>query len=95
MDRPILWALLAANLVALFTMGIDKFNATRGWRRVPEKNLYLLAALTGAPGIWAGARLFRHKTIKRSFRIRLILASAVNLVWLTIWIWLVWREESG
>lgn len=48
-------------------MGIDKHRArTRRWR-IPEKTLFLTAALGGSPGVWAGMYLFRHKTKHVSF----------------------------
>ncbi len=85
MLRLTVWLLCAINLVAFLAMGVDKWCAMRNWRRIPEKNLLLLAAVAGAPGIWLGARLFRHKTIKQPFRTRLVLASCANLLWLGLW----------
>ena len=62
---PIRAALLAMGLMSLVcfcAMGADKRRARRGARRIPEKTLFLLAALLGAPGALAGMYLFRHKT---------------------------------
>ena len=39
---------------------------TRRWR-IPEKTLFLTAALGGSPGVWVGMYLFRHKTKHVSF----------------------------
>ena len=49
--------------IALFSlMGADKRLAKTGGRRVPEKTLFLLALLFGAPGGLLGMNFFRHKT---------------------------------
>ena len=50
------------SLWLLFTMGADKLYAKSGHRRVPEKRLFLLALLGGAPGGLLGMYAFRHKT---------------------------------
>lgn len=52
-----------AMSAALFLlMGADKRLARRGGRRVPERTLFLLALLLGAPGGLLGMYVFRHKT---------------------------------
>lgn len=63
-NLPVILALWMAlwSLVLFVTMGRDKRLAQRGARRVPEKRLFLLAALGGAPGGLAGMLAFRHKT---------------------------------
>lgn len=55
-------SLAAINLVGLALMGWDKFQATRSGWRVPEKTLLGVAAIGGSLGVFAGMRLFRHKT---------------------------------
>ncbi len=67
----------AMSLVTALLFGLDKVQAKRGARRVPEARLLLAAALFGAPGAWFAASLFRHKTRKRSFQLRLVVASAI------------------
>lgn len=52
----------AASLLLLILMGADKRLARVGGRRVPEKRLFLLALLFGAPGGLLGMYAFRHKT---------------------------------
>ena len=55
-----LWMLVWS--LALFSlMGRDKRLARMGGRRIPEKRLFLLAALGGAVGGVAGMAVFRHK----------------------------------
>ena len=53
---------LGMSLALFMTMGFDKRFAKIEHRRVPEKRLFLLAALLGAPGGLLGMYAFRHKT---------------------------------
>lgn len=52
----------AMSVLGAALMGWDKFRARTGGWRVPEKTLFGVALLGGGLGIWAGMRLFRHKT---------------------------------
>lgn len=73
------WGLLAIwliliNLVTFFVFGLDKFKAKRKethekTRRIPEKTLFLLSAIGGSVGALVGMKVWRHKTLHRSFRI--------------------------
>ena len=64
----ILWLWLAVlNLAAFFAMGIDKYKAAHQKWRIPEKNLFLLAALGGSLGGICGIYVFRHKTLHKKF----------------------------
>jgi len=62
--RPVVWLWLAAvNILAFALMGADKARAKKqGARRIPERRLFLVAALGGSAGAILGMRLFRHKT---------------------------------
>lgn len=63
--------------------GVRKAQGKRTRSRVPEKTIFLLAALGGAPGVWAGMYLFRHKTKHWTFVLGIpaILAAQLALVW--------------
>ena len=65
MSKPSLllavWLLLL-SLILFFCMGADKRKARLHRFRIPEKTLFLLALLGGAPGGTAGMYLFHHKT---------------------------------
>jgi uncharacterized membrane protein YsdA (DUF1294 family) len=64
------WAYAAAvNAAAFAFCGLDKLQARRGGGRIPEVVLHGLALFGGSPALAAAMRLFRHKTIKSSFRL--------------------------
>lgn len=65
--------LLAVNLITFLVFGLDKWKAKRkikndAVRRVPEKTLFLLAAIGGSVGALLGMKAFHHKTLHKSFR---------------------------
>jgi uncharacterized membrane protein YsdA (DUF1294 family) len=59
--------IIAVNIVSFLITGYDKFKAKRGYWRVPEKTLFFLAFILGAPGVLIGMEIFRHKTKHRTF----------------------------
>jgi uncharacterized membrane protein YsdA (DUF1294 family) len=61
--------LVSINIVAFGYYGYDKARARGAASRVPEVVLHGLTFLGGSIGAYAGMELFRHKTIKGSFRI--------------------------
>ena len=79
---------LGMSLILLFTMGADKRLAKTGARRVPERRLFLLALLLGAPGGLLGMYAFRHKTKHWYFVVGFWALTAVQLGALA---WLAWR----
>ena len=72
------WAGLC-NLWAFILMGVDKARARKGKFRIPEKRLFLAAALGGAPGAILGMRIFHHKTLHRSFTLGMPALLLLNL----------------
>ena len=84
------WGLLACwlvliNLITFFVFGLDKWKARRkekkeSVRRVPEKNLLLLAAAGGSIGALLGMKVFHHKTLHRAFKIGVPLILALQLL---------------
>ena len=73
--------MLGMSLVSFFLMRHDKQCAKKGKRRIPEKTLFLTAALLGAPGGTAAMWIFRHKTkhwyFKVFFPLMLVIQAAV------------------
>jgi uncharacterized membrane protein YsdA (DUF1294 family) len=62
-------ALLLLNLISFFLMRHDKQCAKKNQRRVPERTLFVSAALFGALGGTLGMFVFRHKTKHWYFRV--------------------------
>jgi uncharacterized membrane protein YsdA (DUF1294 family) len=82
--------LLAVNVVAFGYYGYDKGQAGNGGARVPEVVLHGLSAGGGSPGAFAGMHLFRHKIVKKSFRILFWFIVALQLAlaaWLAKLLW--------
>ncbi len=59
--------LLAVNLIAFITAGVDKRKAKKDKWRVRESTMFLLAAIGGGVGLYTGFLVFRHKTKKPRF----------------------------
>ena len=79
--------LFIMSLVLFLTMGYDKVQARRGGWRVPEKRLFLLAALGGAIGGFFGMVAFRHRTRHTAFVLgfpALALIQAAALVYMAV-----------
>ena len=72
--------LIALNLLAFFLMALDKAKARRGARRIPEKVLFLAAALGGSLGAILAMWAFRHKTRHLSFVLGLPLILLLQLI---------------
>ncbi len=60
---------VVASLFAFGAYGLDKRRAVRDGRRIPERVLQASALLGGWPGAFLAQQVFRHKTLKASFRL--------------------------
>ena len=78
--------LLITNLVGFVQMFVDKRRAQRDKWRIPEKQLFLVAAIGGSIGSILGMQVFRHKTKHKSFVIGMP-AILVAQVVLAVVIW--------
>lgn len=76
------WILLSLYGFAL--MGIDKRRAQRRARRIPERRLFVVAAIGGAVGTWYGMKLWRHKTKHQSFTVGIPFLVAVHILVLLV-----------
>ncbi|MCA9561546.1 MAG: DUF1294 domain-containing protein [Myxococcales bacterium] len=87
----VLLAVAGINLVTFFLFALDKRKARKGARRISEATLIGWSWATGFVGGWLAMRTFRHKTIKVSFRVKMWLATILNLAWVLVW--LGWRGD--
>lgn len=76
----------AASLLAFTLAVLDKANARRGRRRIPEATLLGVALAGGSPGLALGMLVARHKTRKASFLaafalVLLVQAGVAYLLW--------------
>jgi uncharacterized membrane protein YsdA (DUF1294 family) len=75
----ILACLAGVNLVTFGMYAWDKHAAARNRRRIPERSLLTAALLGGSPAAFVAGRMMRHKTVKRSFRVRFALVVVIQL----------------
>ncbi len=54
--------LAVMTIVGLIVMKADKTKAKKNKGRIKEATLFLISAIGGSLGTWAGMYLFRHKT---------------------------------
>ena len=72
--------MIVMNILGFSAMGIDKRRAIYKKWRIPEKTLFLLAALGGSVGTWSGMYVFRHKTKHWYFVVGMPLILAIQIV---------------
>lgn len=79
MSTSLLVLYVAASLCAIIAYAWDKAAAKADKQRIPEAFLHLLALAGGWPGALLAQQLFRHKTVKTSFRMVFWLTVLLNL----------------
>lgn len=78
--------LILINLLSAGVMWVDKRKAKKNRWRVKERNLFILALIGGAPGIYLGMNLFKHKTKHLKFTLGIPMTLIINIItiyWLT------------
>lgn len=78
---------VAVSIALFIIMGVDKYCAKIGARRVPEARLFKIAIFGGALGGWLGMQTFRHKTRHRKFALGF---PAIAVLQLAI-LWYLWN----
>jgi uncharacterized membrane protein YsdA (DUF1294 family) len=86
--------LLAVNVVAFCYYGYDKARARGSRSRVPEIVLHGLALAGGTLGAYAGMHLFRHKTVKGSFRIVFWTIALLQVALVTAALYRLMKEQG-
>lgn len=77
-----------ASLLCFVLYAIDKAAARGGRDRIPESMLLWLGLFGGWPGAIVAQQTLRHKSVKRTFRIRFWMTVVVNVAlfaWATLW----------
>ena len=87
----ILIAFVVLNIVTFFVYGIDKLKAKKGWWRISERTLLLLASLGGSIGAQLAMQMFRHKTQHAKFKYGVPFALLLHLALIG---WFVHRFQA-
>ncbi|WP_312693023.1 DUF1294 domain-containing protein [Caproiciproducens sp.] len=69
MPSYIYWTgyLIIINFIAVIVTAMDKYNAKKHRRRVPENTLLLIAAIGGSPAMLLTMYAIHHKTLHKKF----------------------------
>ena len=78
--------IVAINLIAFITYGVDKHKAKAHRYRIPEATLILLAAVGGSLGALLGMLVFHHKTRKPKFIITVPLLLILQIAGVLFWV---------
>ena len=69
------------NIIAFAIMCFDKYQSKKKGNRVPEKNLFFIAFVLGAIGIYLGMKApVYHKAAKTKFKIGIPLLIVLNVI---------------
>ena len=81
----VVW-LVGINLLAFLLMYSDKRRAKSKKSRIPEKTLFVTAALGGSIGAMLGMWAFRHKTKHQTFVYGMpaILLAQLVIIWVAV-----------
>ena len=88
---PLIGYVAGINLATMALYGYDKRAAMKNRLRVPENVLHGVALLGGSPAALLSQRMFRHKTVKTSFRVSFWLIVVVQVAVLAAGLW--WRQH--
>jgi len=75
-----IYFLVVSNILTFIVFGADKWYAQKSKRRVSELFLLSLTFLGGTFGALLSMMIFRHKTSKKSFILKLLIVIFVQLI---------------
>lgn len=79
LPQALFFAYALLNITTFLAYALDKHKAKRGKWRIKESTLHLFSLLGGWSGAAIAQKLFRHKSIKVSFRRAYWLTVVINL----------------
>ena len=85
---PAAYVLVSGATFAAY--GWDKWCAAKSRSRVPESTLHVLEAFGGWPGALVAMRMFRHKTLKWSFK---LVTFSIALAHVVGWAWFAFERS--
>lgn len=71
---------LIINLIGFGLMKLDKYYAIKGKYRISEKTFFIISALLGSIGVYAGMYTFRHKTKHLNFTVMVPVLFILNIL---------------
>jgi len=72
--------ILGINLLGFGLMKLDKYYAIKGKYRISEKTFFIISALLGSIGVYAGMYTFRHKTKHLNFTVMVPVLFILNIL---------------
>ena len=75
-----IYFLVVSNILTFIVFGVDKWYAKKCKRRVSELFLLSLTFLGGTLGALLSMMIFRHKTSKKSFILKLLIVIFIQLI---------------
>lgn len=85
--------LSVANIITFLLYGVDKVKAKRGWMRISETTLLLMAILGGSLGALFGMNIWHHKTNHWKFTIGVPLVLLCQIA-LVVWIYIALNQTT-
>ena len=70
--------LLLVNTGGVLLMGYDKLSAKLNSLRIPEALFFLVSLAGGFAGVLLGMPMFHHKTSKRTFQAKILVAAILS-----------------
>ncbi len=84
--------ILVINTIGFMMTVLDKYYAKKHRWRIAEKSFFVIAMMGGAAGVVAGMKIFRHKTLHKSFAVGMPLLFIINLGCLFIFIYTLYLK---
>lgn len=93
--NPVVAYVIGITVATFLLYGYDKLAAVREFKtRIPEATLHLFELCGGTIGAVLGQLLFRHKTLKRSFRAIFWLILVTQLAALAAYLYWRWQGPA-